>query len=329
MRVAILDDYQLVAQRLADWTKLGPDAEIVSFDRHFGSTDEAVSELAGFDVVCGLRERTPFTRELLERLPRLKLIVFTGSRSRAVDVAAAAELGIPVARTGGILPPRPGYSSIVELSFAFILACTRNLCADNRLMHGGAWTSGIGATLRGKKLGLLGFGRVGSSMVPVAEAFGMEVLAWSENLTPERAAAGNATAVSKETLFCESDVISVHLRLSDRTVGLVGAAEFRMMKPSAILVNTARGPIVDEAALIEALSQQRIRAYAADVHHVEPLPADHPLQRLDNAIMTPHIGYLSEKNLSDNYPLMVDQIVAWQRGDALHLFTGDDGTRAG
>jgi phosphoglycerate dehydrogenase-like enzyme len=275
MKIAILDDYQNIATSLADWDSLA--AEVVIFTKAFADGDDAVRALAGFDVLVAMRERTPFPTEVLERLTGLRLLVSTGPVNFAIDVAAARRLGITVCGTGYESHPT------IEHTWALILGAARNLPAEAESMRSGGWQVSVGEGLHGKTLGLLGLGRIGSEVARVGRAFGMSTIAWSQHLTPETAAGHGVRAVTKEQLFTESDVLSIHVVLSERTRGLVDAAELRSMKPSAVLVNTSRGPVVDEAALVGVLREGRIRGAAIDVFDTEPLPADHPLRSLPNA----------------------------------------------
>lgn len=313
MRIAILDDYQNVALSLADWTSL--DAEIEVFTSHIGDPDELATRLAGFDVVVAMRERTPFPAQLLSRLPDLKLLVTTGARNAAIDLDAARRQGITVCGTGGLASPT------VELTWALILAAARNLATELPGMRAGAWQTTVGTGLSGRTLGLLGLGRLGSRVAKVGQAFGMETIAWSQNLTAERAAEHGVTAVSKSELFARADVLSIHLVLSDRTRGLVGAAELAQMKPTALLVNTSRGPIVDEAALLESLRTNRIGGAALDVFDIEPLPADHPLRSLPNVVLTPHLGYVTRENYEIFFRDVVEDIAAYRAGKPVRVIT--------
>ncbi|MFC5332135.1 D-2-hydroxyacid dehydrogenase family protein [Mycobacterium branderi] len=289
MKVAILDDYQNVALSMADWSSVAARAEITTFNDHVAEPDAVVERLAPFDVVCVMRERTPLPRNVIERLPRLKMIASTGPFNAAVDVAAAKERGIHVSTTGGYI------ESTVELTWALILAAARRLVDETLSVRTGGWQTTVGRQLGGSVLGVLGLGRIGRRVARVGAAFGMDVIAWSTNLTPEAAEKASATYVSREELFARADVLTIHLVLSERTRGLVGAAELGLMKPTALLVNTSRGPIVDEAALVEALRTQRIAGAGLDVFDVEPLSAGHPLRRLDNVVATPHIGYVADR----------------------------------
>jgi len=303
--VAVLDDYQNAALRLADWSPLDGRAAITVFNDHLADTDAVVERLKGFDVLCVMRERTPLPRSTLERLPRLKLVVSTGARNAAIDVAAASERGVAVAFTGYTSAPT------IEMTWALILAASRHVVAENLAFRRGAWQQGVGVGLAGKTLGVMGLGRVGSAVAAVGVMFGMRVITWSPNMTPERAAEGGATAVSKEDLLRRSDVLTIHMVLSAKTRGLVGADELALMKPSALLVNTSRGPLVDEAALIAALTSRRIALAALDVFDTEPLPADHPLRSLENVLGTPHIGYVADDLYRIFYGDTVKALVAW------------------
>ncbi len=301
----MLDDYQGVALQMADWTPLAQRAHIDVFRDHVSGLDEVVQRLLPYDVVCVMRERTPFGRELIERLPNLKLIASTAPRNACIDLKAAAERGIKVAHTG--------YSSTptVELTWALILAGARHIIQESASLRAGGWQHTVGEDLAKKTLGIIGLGRLGSLVAKVALAFDMDVIAWSQNLTAERAAAAGATLVTKQELLQQSDVVSIHLVLSERTQGLIGAAEFALMKPTARLVNTSRGPIVDEAALIEALAAGRIAGAAVDVYDVEPLPPQHPFRTLNNVLATPHIGYVARGLYEIFYRDTVANIVAW------------------
>ncbi|MGC7100281.1 D-2-hydroxyacid dehydrogenase family protein, partial [Amycolatopsis lurida] len=311
MKIAILDDYQNVALSFADWDSLG--AEIEVFTEHIGDRDELARRLAGAEVVVAMRERTRFDEALLSRLPDLKLLVSTGHRNAAIDVAAANRHGVVVSSTGYIAHPT------AEHTWALILAASRNLPVEFQSVRDGGWQRTVGTGLHGKTLGLLGLGRLGARVARIGQAFGMETIAWSQNLTQARAAEHGVTAVSKEDLFSQSDVVSVHLVLSDRSRGLVGADEFALMKPTALLVNTSRGPIVDEAALLDALRGRTIRAAAIDVYDEEPLAADHPIRELDNAVLTPHIGYVTREVYEVFYGDAVEDIAAYQAGSPIRV----------
>lgn len=306
MRIAVLDDYQDVATSLADWDSL--DAEVVVFTDTVAGPDELVARLAGFDVAVAMRERTPFPAAVLGRLTDLRLLISTGPRNAAIDLAAARQEGITVCATG--YDPSP----TSELTWALILAAARNLPSEVGSMRAGGWQLGVGTGLAGKTLGLLGLGNLGSRVAKVGQAFAMDTVAWSQHLTPEAAAEHGVRAVSKEELFTRSDVVSVHLVLSDRTRGLVGAPELRSMKPTALLVNTSRGPIVDEQALLDALHEERIGGVAIDVYDTEPLPADHPLRSAPRALLTPHIGYVTRELYETFYRDAVEDIAAFAKG---------------
>jgi phosphoglycerate dehydrogenase-like enzyme len=305
MKIAILDDYQEVALQLADWSAIVKRAHIDVFNDHLADTDAVVARLLPFDVVCVMRERTPLRREVIERLPNLKLIASTGPRNASIDLKAAAERGITVVHTG--------YSSTptVELTWALILASARHIPAEAAAVRNGGWQHTVGDDLADQTLGIIGLGSVGSRVAQVGQAFGMKIIAWSQNLTAEKAAAGGAELVSKEALFQRADIASVHLVLSDRTRGLIGAPELALMKPTARLVNTSRGPIVQEAALIEALACGRIAGAAIDVYDTEPLPPDHPFRKIDKLLATPHIGYVSRGLYERFYRDTVANVTNW------------------
>jgi phosphoglycerate dehydrogenase-like enzyme len=305
VKIAILDDYQNIALHEADWSPLAAHAEITVFTDHLFEVDAIARRLEPFDVVCAMRERTPFSRELIEKLPNLKLIASTGAGNAAIDLEAAAEHGVEVRHTG--------YSSTptIEFTWALILAMARNIPLENESLRSGGWQVSLGTELAGKTLGVLGLGRVGSAVGVIGRAFRMNVIAWSQNLTPERAEEKGVQLVDKATLFSTSDFLSIHVRLSDRTHHLVGAAEIAQMKPTSRLINTSRGPIVDEAALVEALKTGRLAGAALDVYDSEPLAADHPYRSLPNVVATPHIGYVSRELYRTFYGDSVRNIVEW------------------
>lgn len=307
LRIAILDDYQNVALEVADWSFLAKQATLTVFNDHLSEPEEIVKRLSPFDVVCVMRERTPLSRDILSRLPRLKLIASTGPRNSSIDVVAAADYNVDVRHT------RYDSSSTVELTWALILASTRNLIIEAAAVRSGDWQRTIGDGIRGKVLGILGLGNIGSEVARIGRAFGMDVIAWSQNLEPEKARERGALRVSKEELFRQTDILTIHLVLSSRTRSLVGKSELDLMKTSARLVNTSRGPIVDEAALIEALRQGRIAGAAIDVFDIEPLPRDHALRQLDCVVTTPHIGYVSRDLYRVFYQDTVANIVEWLR----------------
>jgi phosphoglycerate dehydrogenase-like enzyme len=311
MRVAVLDDYQGVALSYADWDRLPADVEV--FRDHLAGDDELVERLVPFEVVVAMRERTPFTRARLERLPSLRLLVTTGMRNASIDLDAARERGVTVCGTGSLGPPT------AELAWGLILALTRHIPAEDARLRAGGWQHTIGPELAGRTLGLLGLGRLGTRMARIAQAFEMRVIAWSQNLTAERAAEAGAEAVAKDELFRRADVVSVHLVLSERTCGLVGAAELAAMQPTAYLVNTSRGPIVDEAALLVALHEGRIAGAGLDVYDTEPLPAQHPLRLAPNTVLTPHIGYVTTGTYEIFYGEAVEDIAAWLDGAPLRV----------
>lgn len=315
-RCAILDDYQNVALTLADWSRLKDRVAVDVFTAPFADQASAIAALQGFDIVCMMRERTPFPRSTLEALPGLKLLLTSGMRNAAIDLEAATARGITVCGTGA------AGDSTAELTIALMLELARRVGTEHaRMQAGEAWQSTLGTALAGKTLGLLGLGKLGGRVAAIAGAIGMPLIAWSQNLTPERCAEVGATLVSREELLGRADVVSIHLQLSSRTRGLVGAAELALMKPNAWLVNTSRGPIVDEPALVAALRERRIAGAGLDVFDVEPLPRDHPLRGLDNAVITPHLGYVTQENYRVFYGQMVEDIEAWLAGSPLRVLT--------
>ncbi|BBX48820.1 D-2-hydroxyacid dehydrogenase family protein [Mycobacterium cookii] len=305
MQVAILDDYQNVALSMADWSKVAARAEITVFTDHVADQGDLVERLAPFDVVCVMRERTPLPRSVLERLPRLKLIASTGPFNAAIDMTATKDLGIHVSTTGGFI------ESTVELTWALILAAGRRIVDESISVRSGGWQTSVGRQLGGSVLGVLGLGRIGARVARVGTAFGMDVIAWSTNLTPEAAEQAGATYVSRDELFSRADVLTIHLVLSERSRGLVGADELALMKPTALLVNTSRGPIVDESALVDALRSQRIAGAGLDVFDTEPLPSGHPLRSLDTVVATPHIGYVADAVYRTFYGETAGKIARW------------------
>jgi phosphoglycerate dehydrogenase-like enzyme len=304
-KIAILDDYQNVARTMADWSILDGRAAITVFNDHLADADAVVARLQPFEIVCVMRERTPMTRDIIERLPNLRLIASTATVNASIDLAAAAERGVQLVHTG--------YSSAptVELTWALILADARHLVVETTAVRGGGWQQSVGEDLNGRTLGLLGLGNIGSAVARIGKAFGMNLIAWSQNLTAERAAAVDAVLVPKEKLFQQADVITIHLVLSRRTRGLVGAPELRLMKRTARLVNTSRGPIVDEAALVDVLRKGEIAGAAIDVFDQEPLPSNHPFRQLPNVLATPHIGYVSRGLYQRFYQDTVENIREW------------------
>jgi phosphoglycerate dehydrogenase-like enzyme len=316
MRLSILDDYQGVALEMADWSPLEGRVEIVVERKPFADEDAAARALAGSEIVAAMRERTPFPRSLVERLPNLKLLNTTGMRNASFDLAALRDRGVVVCGTEG------GGLDTAELTWGLILGAARRIAEDHRSMRDGLWQTRIGNRLEGKTLGVLGLGRLGSAVVRVGLAFDMKVIAWSPNLTAERAAAVGVERVDKEALLRQSDVLSVHMVLSPRSRGLVGRNDIALMKKTAILVNTSRGPIVDVYAVIDALESGRLGCAAFDVYDREPLPADHPLRRTPNVLLTPHIGYVTEENYRSSYPQIVENVVAFLDGHPVRVLRG-------
>lgn len=308
VRVAILDDYQSVARAMADWGILPPEVEVQVFWDHLAEEDAVAERLRGFDIVIGMRERTPFPRSLLERLPRLKLLVTTGMTNASFDVEAATDLGIVVAGTAG------SAETTGELTWGLILALMRRIPQEDRAIRAGQWQTSVGPGLRSKTLGILGLGRIGSQVAAYGHAFQMPVIAWSQNLTPDRAAECGAILVTRDELFARADVVTIHLRLSERTRGLVTGRELALMKPTAYLVNTSRGPIVDEVALIDVLRRKAIAGAALDVFDQEPLPLDHPLRQMDNTVITPHLGYVAIESYQAMYSQAIENIQTFLSG---------------
>jgi len=318
MKVAILDDYQSVAADMADWNSLPADTEVTFFSDHLTDEDALASRLAGFDIIMGMRERTPFPRSLLERLPSLRCLITTGGRNASFDLNAATDLGITVCGAPG------AGEGPTELTWGLIIGLLRQIPQEDRAARErGKWGIHVGASLQGKTLALLGLGHIGSLVARVGNAFDMRVIAWSQNLTAERAAECSATLVDKDTLFAQGDVVSVHVQLSDRTRGLVGAREIGLMKPSAILVNISRGPIVDEAALVDALERRAIAGAALDTFDVEPLPLGHPFLTLDNTLITPHVGYVTDDGYHAFYAGVVENIRAFASGEPVRVINPD------
>jgi len=305
MKVAIFDDYQNVALRIADWSSVASRAEITVFNDHVVDPEAVIERLMPFDVICVMRERTPLPREIIERLPQLKLIASTGPRNASIHMAAAEERGIRVTGTGYRSTPT------IEMTWALILASARHIVRESNSVRQGGWQTSIGRELGGRTLGVLGLGNIGAQVARIGLAFGMKVIAWSQNMTAEIAQAAGATLVAREELFREADVVTIHLVLSECTRGLVGAAELELMKPASWLINTSRGPIVDEAALIRTLESRAIAGAAIDVFSIEPLPADHPFRRLDNVLATPHIGYVAEDLYRTFYGDTATAVAAW------------------
>lgn len=309
VRIAILDDYQGVALEMADWAAVASQADITVFSDHLADPTAVVDRLEPFDIICVMRERTPLPRAILEKLPRLRLIASTGPGNVSIDVKAAEALGIEVVHTGYFSAPT------IEHTWALILAALRKVVAEANSVSAGGWQTSVGVDLAGKTLGLLGLGRVGGGVARIGQAFGMQTIAWSQNLTAERAREYGVTRVEPEELFSRSDVLSVHVVLSERTRGLVGVPQLSMMKSDAWLINTSRGPIVDEAALLDALRQGRLAGAAIDVFGTEPLPADHPFRTQPNLLVTPHVGYVTENLYRTFYGDTARNIAEWlERG---------------
>jgi phosphoglycerate dehydrogenase-like enzyme len=304
-QIAVLDDYQNAALESADWSVLRDRADMSVFRDHLVEPEALIERLLPFDVVCVMRERTPLLRNVIERLPNLKLIASTGPVNASIDVVAAGDHGIAVVHTGYTSDPT------IELTWALILASARNIVTESNSVRSGGWQQTVGIDLRGKTLGVLGLGRIGSQVARVGNAFGMHLVAWSQNLTPDAAKAAGATPVSKDQLFEQADILTIHLVLSGRTRSLVGAAELGRMKPTALLINPSRGPIVDEQALIGALKNRQIAGAAVDVFDVEPLPPSHPFRTLDNVLATPHIGYVSRSLYKTFFEDTVSNIRKW------------------
>jgi D-3-phosphoglycerate dehydrogenase len=313
-RCAILDDYQNVALSSADWSKVSTDLDIKLFNAHLGGADKVVEALQGFDIVCAMRERTGFPRAVIEKLPNLKLLITTGLRNASFDVAAAKERGVVVCGTPSIGNPTSG------IAIGLMLELTRRIGYENARMKAGVpWQTTIGPDLDGLTLGVLGLGKLGVRTAIIAKAFGMKVIAWSQNLTPEKCQEAGVGYVSKEDLFRQADFITIHVILSQRTRGIVGAHEIGLMKPSAYLINTSRGPIIDETAMLAALRDKRIAGAGLDVFDIEPLPLDHPLRKLDNVVLTPHLGYVATQNYRAYFGGVVDDIRAFMDGKPVRV----------
>ncbi len=314
--IAILDDYQNVAFSFADWSRLKAAHQVKVFNHAFESQEAARQELQGFDVVCCMRERTPFPKALIDALPNLKLIVTAGMRNAAIDMEAAAQRGVKVCGTDS------GGHATAELTMGLIVALARNLHIEFANMREGRWQTTVGRDLRGRTLGVVGLGRLGGHVARMAQAFGMKTIAWSPNLTDERAREHGAERVAKDVLFREADVITVHMVLSPRSRGIVSAEDLALMKPTAFFVNTSRAPLVDNAALSAALSAGRIAGAALDVYEVEPVPAAEALRREPRAVLTPHIGYVTEETYQLFYPGMVEAIESWLDGKPVRVIAG-------
>ncbi|MBR0714884.1 D-2-hydroxyacid dehydrogenase family protein [Bradyrhizobium liaoningense] len=310
LRCAILDDYFNISLNVADWSKIADRVDVTVFSHPFASEQAAASALADFEIVCAMRERTAFPNGLFAALPKLKLLLTSGMRNAAIDMEAAKARNVVVCGTQYGRDPTAG------LTMGLILELTRGIGRENARMHAGEpWQAFAGIEIEGRTLGIVGLGKLGSKVAGIAKTFGMNVIAWSPNLTAEKCKEAGVTYASKEELFATADIVTIHVVLSDRSRGLVDAADLARMKPSAYLVNTARGPIVDEAALLEALRARKIAGAGIDVFSVEPLPTDHPFRKLDNLVLTPHLGYATEDGLRTHYGQMVDTIDAWFKGE--------------
>jgi phosphoglycerate dehydrogenase-like enzyme len=311
LRCAILDDYMNLTLQMADWSRISDRVDVTVFNQPFASTEAAASALKDFEIICAMRERTPFPRALFAALPKLKLLITSGLRNAAIDMEAAKDHQVVLCGT------QWGRDPTAALTMGLILELTRNIGRENARMHAGEpLQKFIGMEIEGKTLGVVGLGKLGAKVSGLAKAFGMNVIAWSPNLTPERCKEVGVGYASKEELFTTADIVTVHVVLGPRSRGLVGTADLARMKPTAYLVNTARGPIVDETALLETLQQKKIAGAAVDVFSVEPLPVDHPFRKLDNLVLTPHLGYTTEETFRAHYSQMVECIDTWLKGDA-------------
>jgi phosphoglycerate dehydrogenase-like enzyme len=312
LRCAILDDYQNVALKLADWAPLAAQVDVTVFDRPFADSAAAIAALQDFEIVCAMRERTAFGRAVIAALPSLKLLVTSGMRNAAIDLDAARERSVVVCGTGAVGSPTAG------LAIGLMLELTRRIGFENaRMKAGESWQVTVGEDVEGKTLGIVGLGKLGLKVAAIGQALGMTVKAWSTNLTRETCDAAGVGFATKDELFAQSDVVSIHLVLSERSRGLIGRADLARMKPTSYLVNTARGPIVDEAALLDALRERRIAGAGLDTYSLEPLPVDHPLRKLDNVVLTPHLGYVTAENYRRFYTDMIADIAAWLQGEPL------------
>jgi phosphoglycerate dehydrogenase-like enzyme len=315
-RCAILDDYQNVALQVADWSPVAKDLDIKVFNEPLGGQDKVIRALADFEIVCGMRERTPFPRAVIEALPKLRLLITTGARNASFDLEAAKERNVVVCGTPGTGNPTAG------VAIGLMLELTRRIGFENaRMKSGQLWQTTIGIDLEGQTLGVIGLGKLGTRVANIAKAFGMKVIAWSQNLTPEKASEAGVDYASKEDLLRRADFISIHVILSQRTRGLIGANELSLLKPTVYVINTSRGPIIEEAALLAALKEKRIAGAGLDVFDVEPLPLDHPLRRLDNVVLTPHLGYVSVQNYRAYFAGVVEDIRAWMDGKPVRVMT--------
>src|SRR5271168_4450962 len=316
LRCAILDDYQNVVLKSADWSKVKGDVDIKAFTAHLGGPDEVIAALQNFDIVVAMRERTGFPKAVIEALPDLKLLITTGMRNASIDTEAAKARGVTVCGTPNFGNPTAG------IAIGLMLELTRHIGYENARMHAGAtWQSTIGPDLEGLTLGILGLGKLGTRTANIAKAFGMKVIAWSQNLTAEKAQEAGVGYVGKDDLFRQSDFITIHVVLSPRTRGIIGAKELGLMKASAFVINTSRGPIIDEAALIAALRDKKIGGAGLDVFDTEPLPLDHPLRKMDNVVITPHLGYVTEQNYRYYFSGVVEDIRGFLDGKPVRVLT--------
>jgi phosphoglycerate dehydrogenase-like enzyme len=316
VRCAILDDYQNVVLKIADWSKVKGDVEFKVFNEHLGGPDKVIAALQGFQIVVAMRERTGFPKQVIDALPDLKLLITTGMRNASIDTEAAKARGVTVCGTGSFGSPTS------SIAIGLMLELTRHIGYENARMHAGAtWQSTIGPDLEGMTLGILGLGKLGTRTANIAKAFGMKVIAWSQNLTAEKCQEAGVGYVSKDDLFRQSDFITIHIVLSPRSRGLVGAKEIALMKPSAFIINTSRGPIIDEAALLAALRDKKIAGAGLDTFDVEPLPLDHRLRKMDNVVLTPHLGYVSEQNYKNYFAGVAEDIRGFLDGKPVRVMT--------
>ena len=310
LRCAILDDYVDISQKVADWSRVEDRVDVTVFQKPFASAEAVVSALENFEIILAMRERTAFPRAVLERLPKLKLLITSGMRNNSIDMAAVKDRGIVLCGTHWPKDPT------APLTMGLILELTRNIGRESARMHAGEfWQKHIGIEIEGKTLGVIGLGKLGAKVSGLAKAFGMNVIAWSPNLTAERCKEVGVTYATKEELFSTADIVTIHVVLSDRSRGLVGAADLARMKPTSFIVNTARGPIIDEMALLETLKARKIAGAAVDVFSVEPLPVDHPFRKLDNLVLTPHLGYATQETFIAHYNQMVEGVDGWLKGE--------------
>jgi phosphoglycerate dehydrogenase-like enzyme len=313
-RCAILDDYQNVALQSADWSKVAGDLDIKVFNQHIAGQDAVIKALQGFEIICAMRERTAFPRDVIEKLPDLKLLITTGMRNASIDVSAAKARNVVVCGTPAVGNPTSG------IAIGLMLELTRRIGYENARMKAGVpWQSTIGLDLEGLTLGVVGLGKLGTRTARIALAFGMKVIAWSQNLSPEKCKEADVDYAPKDELFRQSDISTIHLILSPRTRGLIGANELGLMKSSAYIINTSRGPIIEESALLTALRERKIAGAGLDVFDVEPLPTDHPLRKMDDVVLTPHLGYVAIQNYRAYFAGVVDDIRAFLEGKPVRV----------